>query len=651
MRAFLLLGALVVSPFLAAPAMAAAPADQISAYGDATRQAFVDALSAARRGDLASRADEARQLEGYPLYSYLIAAQLRHELSANPGPALDTRIARFIAANPDLVPAQQLQDDWLADLADRGRWTTLISATRDSGDDTTTACLRTRARIGLGYAPLAEARRLYDVGSSQPSACNSVFDWLTQTGNLTADLIRDRAHKAILAGDNGLARYLAGEIQSRDAPVIDAWLSAVTQPSSLPTASPSLDDAVAVKAFKRFALSAPEAAAAALPGLVSRFDLNAADTYQMQRYIALLFAEEHRPEALLWYARVDHARMAADKDEHALGWQIRAAIHARRWPLVLDYIHTLPAGIAGDEEWRYWQARALAETGHKPQAQAIYRELAGHRSYHGYLAADAIGADYQFNEHPVPEDRAALARLQAEAGFARVRELEALSMNGYAYREWQNLTDDLPRDELMQAARQAYLWGDNARAILTLVDADYWDDLDIRYPRVFVDDVRRAAGNNDLDPAYVDAIIRTESLFQPTVRSPVGARGLMQLMPGTASRVARRIDWPAPSASDLNNPATNVTLGSRYLADMLANWSGNIALATASYNAGPNKVAQWLPATTMPADIWIATIPYTETREYVQRVMSHMTVFQYRLSEHASRLDERIDPVRPAYAH
>ena len=648
MRAFLIYSALVMAGLLPwCQATAEVNADAVSAYSDTTRQRFIRALDEARHGTFSAQSNLAHDLRNYPLYPYLTAADLRHELASGADGTLDRRIDAFLADYPDLPPAERLESAWLDDLADRGRWSKILEHTQ--GLDTTSArCRAEAARIGLGRGSLANARALYDVGESQPAECNPVFEWLADQGALDSGLIRSRAHKAILGGDTGLAQYLAGQA-SGDAPVIGNWLDLTNNPRRLPQAAPGLDDDIAVHVFKRYVLAAPEAAADALPSLVDRFGIDAAGKYEMQRYVALLFAEEHRPEALLWFARVDHARLNRASDEHALGWEIRAAIHDRRWPLVIAAINALPPAIAQDEEWRYWKARALAATGRSDAARALYRPLAAERSYHGYLAADALNQDYQFNEQRVPDDPAIAARLAARPGYARARELHALGMESYAYLEWQAMMETLPQDEQMQAARRAYEWQWYARAILTLADADYWNDLDIRYPTPFRDDVRAAAAANGLDPAFVYAVVRTESLFQPAVTSPVGAHGLMQLMPGTARLVARQMGRPAPSSTDLNDPRENTTLGARYLADMVEDWGGNLALATASYNAGPGKVAQWLPQANMAPDIWIATIPYTETRQYVQRVMSHMTVFQYRLSESITRLNSRIDSVRPAY--
>ena len=140
------------------------------------------------------------------------------------------------------------------------------------------------------------------------------------------------------------------------------------------------------------------------------------------------------------------------------------------------------------------------------------------------------------------------------------------------------------------------------------------------------------------EPALVHGIIRQESLFNADVVSPAGAIGLMQLMPATASSEARKIGQRggvAPAA--LRNPAENVMLGSHYLDDMIANWSGSYILAIASYNAGPGHVKNWLNdngdprADADPVD-WIELIPISETRNYVQRVLENVQVYRARLS-------------------
>jgi len=632
MRLFLIAGLCL----LAGVAQAATPAQ---------RSLFLDVLAAAQQGRLGTEQTALSQLQSYPLYNYISAADLRYRLDHGANAALDSEIEGFIQDNPDLPPAQSLRRNWLPTLAARDRWQMLLANTRDT-DGATAQCRATQARIQLGMNPRAQALELWRVGKSQPNACDPVFSWLESQGLLDSDEVLRRARLAVLDNQNGLARYLSRQLPADRSATIEQWLSVAETPANLIYSS-NLDGDIAVHAFKRLALRDLNAAADLLPVLAERMNLDPGQRYEMKRYVALLYAQNHQAQALAWFARIDHARMT--DDAHALGWEIRAAIYQQRWPLVVEAIKDLPADIARDEEWRYWHARALAEMGEDDQADALFEPLSRERSYHGYLAADALGRDYSLNERPLAHDAAAAARVQARPALARAHELRALGRDHQAALEWNSLIDGLDPKALAEAARIAFQWQWYARAITTLAKADYWDDLDIRYPTPYDDTVRRFAKDNDLDPAYVLAIIRTESLFQPEVRSPAGALGLMQLMPGTARLVSRQIGVSTPSATMLRVPDINIQLGTRYLADMLERWNGNIALASASYNAGPNRIQRWLPDEPMDPTIWIANIPYTETRGYVQRAMSHMTVFQQRLREDIVALDKRIDTVQTSY--
>ena len=612
----------------------------------AQRAVFRDALAAAQQGRLDDRSDLRAQLQTYPLYNYLSAAELRYRLDTDANAALDTQIQSFISAHPDLPPAESLRRNWLPTLARCDRWSMLLANTKDS-DGSTATCRAVNARIQMGGNPRAAALDLWRVGRSQPDACDPVFGWLEAQGLLGADEVLERARLAVLAGQFGLTRYLARQLPANRRARVDQWLDVAETPANLHYASAGLDGDIAVYAFKRYALRDLDRAADLFTPLAERLQLDEAQRHDMKRQLALLYAQSQKSQALVWFARMDHARM--NDDEHALGWEIRAAIYHERWPLVVDAINDLPPGIADEEEWRYWHARALEAMGRTQQARTLYTPLAQERSYHGYLAADALDQDYSLNEQPLVVDRAARARVESRAALARTYELRALGMEHAAGLEWNVVIDGLDPAALAQAALIAHEWNWHSRAIITLAKADYWDDLDIRYPTPYSDAVRQFADDNDLDPAYVFAIMRTESLFQPAIRSSAGAVGLMQLLPGTARLVARRMDATSPSSSALTIPEINIQLGTGYLAQMLDRWDGNIAMASASYNAGPQRIQRWLPEDDMDPAIWIANIPYTETRNYVQRAMSHMTVFQARLNENIVPLDKRIDEIKPSY--
>jgi soluble lytic murein transglycosylase len=155
------------------------------------------------------------------------------------------------------------------------------------------------------------------------------------------------------------------------------------------------------------------------------------------------------------------------------------------------------------------------------------------------------------------------------------------------------------------------------------------------------------AAQNGLPQDWVYAVIRQESAFDADVASHAGAIGLMQLMPGTARDMARELRRPAPERLDLIDPALNVALGTRYLATMRERFGGNEVLATAAYNAGPGAVSRWLPQEILPADLWMISIPYEETRNYVRRVLTYRAIYAHRLDRQDFRLGALFAPVQP----
>jgi soluble lytic murein transglycosylase len=142
--------------------------------------------------------------------------------------------------------------------------------------------------------------------------------------------------------------------------------------------------------------------------------------------------------------------------------------------------------------------------------------------------------------------------------------------------------------------------------------------------------------------------MRQESLFQPDARSAAGALGLMQIMPGTGRKIAADLNLHLPGSYALFNVDTNIQYGTYYLRYTLNQLQGNPVLATAAYNAGPNRIQDWLPQQTMlDADIWAELIPFDETRNYVRRVMEYAAVYEWRLGRPQSSMRNRMVRVLP----
>jgi soluble lytic murein transglycosylase len=182
-------------------------------------------------------------------------------------------------------------------------------------------------------------------------------------------------------------------------------------------------------------------------------------------------------------------------------------------------------------------------------------------------------------------------------------------------------------------AKRRYKVGSAAVAFEALMrapgDADRWA-WECVYPRPYAEHVRALEEQRQVPYGLVHSLMRQESAFDPEVRSPVGAEGLLQLMPRTAKEAAREAKLEAFDPARVTAPHTNLALGSFYIGKLLGTMHGSVPLAVASYNAGPGAVARWVEnAKELDADVFVARIPYEETRKYVVRVMGNLARYQW----------------------
>lgn len=185
----------------------------------------------------------------------------------------------------------------------------------------------------------------------------------------------------------------------------------------------------------------------------------------------------------------------------------------------------------------------------------------------------------------------------------------------------------------------AHDWGWYSRPIFTLAEVGHLNDVELRFPLPYKSIVFDMAKQNNVEPALLFAIARRESSFMADAYSSAGAAGLMQLKPSTASYVAKT----KINRSQLFDPDKNVQLGSHYWSYLMERTNQNPILTAAAYNAGLRKVSSWLPDKEMPADAWIETIPYKETRNYVKAVVAYSKVYEKLLSQDNSTFGEVTD--------
>lgn len=590
------------------------------------RQAFAAADQALQNGQTAA----IDALADYPLYPYLLYRDISRRLERNPVGEVRTFLQRY-APSP---LADRLRGQWLRQLAGERRWSDFLQDYQPTGE-LALECWRRQALLNTGRtdAALQAIDELWLRGAALPSACEPVVDYWVGRGGLNSGLIWRRFKLALAQGERRLAQQLQNLLPAGEQAAAKLWLTVDDNPrllldSARLAGAGSQREELLLHGLSRWSRQDSVSAAAAFDTLQSRYNLRGDPWRALERQLAVFMAARGHADAM----RRLTALPAASIDATVREWRVRAALRQRDWEQVLQWLEQLQPEQRAEPRWRYWRARSLEALGRRAEAVELYRQLAAERDYHGFLAADRLGAPYRFNDKPLPVSAKELDAMERAPGLARARELYLLGRLAEATTEWNYTIDGLSQPGLRRVAKLAQRWGWHYQAIATLARAGYWDDLELRFPRPYQEQVALESERNQLDPAWLYGVMRQESSFRHDAASPAGALGLMQLMPATARTVALELQRNPPSASELLQADLNIAYAAYYLRQTLARFQGQLLLATAAYNAGPNKVMEWLPdAGPLEADIWAETIPYQETRTYVQRVMEYTTFYGQQL--------------------
>ena len=639
-RAFL--RALVILGLAAATGSAAARPPSGAVTLAQQRIAFTAAYDAAQSGQ--PWRPLAKGLESYPLYSYLEAAALQHDIDTAPPDAIDAYLQHW----PASIPADDLRKAELAELAQRKDWATFQRFYRPGLGDTLT-CDALQAK-------LAQGQRLdfdRDLGAlwqktSLPSACAPVLDAAATQGLLTTTRVWERIERAADARSTATITQSAAWLPTADAAAAKRIAEALDSPSTLLAKAKTFVDTsrnreAIARAVDRLAHRDSAQSDADWQALSKRFTFDAAWRARVHGTLALYNAVDLGPDAVARLA----ALPAAAQTDATREWRVRIAVATGDWKAADAAIVALTPAQMQQDEWRYWHARIAQQLGRDADAQQGYDALARQATFYGFLAADRAHLPYSICTQTVAADPAALAQVEANPGLARAFEFFALGMLANGRREWSRAFADLAPAAQRQAAALASRKGWHDRPVFAFGGKP--DDLHyyaLRFPVADKARVVTSARVAGIDPAWAFAIIRAESAWQPDAHSGADARGLMQLQPATAKHVAQRNDLPYDGAASLYDPAINIPLGTQYLASLAARFDGSEWLASAAYNAGPGNARRWVGARDIAdAEAFILAIPFNETRAYVTRVLSFATIYGWQLHGSPIRISTRMPPV------
>jgi soluble lytic murein transglycosylase len=608
--------------FAALPAWASVEADLAAAR--AGSPTALSAAQASARGSV---------LESYPQY---------WQLARNLDAVSAAEVQGFLSRNPDSALAERLRLEWLKKLAKYGFWTEfateyakLAPAARD--EDVQCSDTLRRFKQGEGEA-LTEARGRWATGRATPAGCTALFDALANSGKLSEAEVWRRVRLQLTAGNLNTARAVS---QFTSSPLSAGQLSA---PNLSDTASKAGQEA-ALFAIQKQAKAELGTAAAQLANVAGRLDAH--DVGYGWGQLALVAAKKQdMVSALVWFDKADPAQLSAEQWD----WWGRAALRQGRWDTVLRVTEAMPEASKNNQNWLYWRGRALKARGKGGEANPLFARISQFNGFYGLLAREELGTS--IGESParfVVAERDVVAMGQtpsvqrALALFGISTRLGLPEFREDARREWRFAMRGASDEKLLAAAEVARQAGFYDMAIYSADRTERLHDFSLRYLSPYRDITHRYANQLDVDEAWIYGLIRQESRFVHIARSGVGASGLMQLMPATAKWVAGKIGLGSFSVNEIG---TNIQLGTWYLRHVFDRLDGNAVMATAAYNAGPGRARAWQANEPLEGAIYAETIPFTETRDYVQKVMANAVHYAANFSSgYQPRLKERMGTI------
>ena len=621
---------------------------QLQANIEQQRQLFHDASAALERNQISKFKKILKQLDDYPAKPYLeYDAFIRRVSKAKPH-----QVEEFLQQFADFPFAYHARGKWLNVLARRGDWENYLKFF-DGRENTRLKCLAFQARLKLNQLEGLndEIARVWSRGYSQPSQCDPAFAYFLKSNEQAEQAIWLRIEKAFKARRPNLARYLSKQLDEQARATVETWYRAHRRPErSLRQLADAGDNehnrAIIVHAIDRLARKNSLKALERWNLIRDDFAFTQEQKDQSQRRIALSAAIQHKTEARALLSSLDPSIM----NDQAYLWLARIQLRNRDWSGLMKTINLMPAHLHQENEWQYWLSRAMEAEGQLAGSLSLLEQISDQSSYYGFLAADKLKRDYRIEQEnaasvEVDED----SFMSANPHMLRARELYYLDRLIDAKREWFQALRYLDQDQIKQAATLASKWQWHDSAIRTVAKTPHRNDFSLRFPMPYKQQVMQHAEARELDPSIIYGVMRRESLFDPLARSSVGALGLMQLMPSTARRVAKSIGMKRPRKSDILHVENNIRLGTHYLRTVMNRFENNVALAAAAYNAGPGNVKRWLPKNTiMSADLWVETVPFKETRNYVQAVLAYSTVFDKSLGRN-TLMSSRMGDIKTVY--
>jgi len=537
--------------------------------------------------------------------------------------------AEFVEFIKGTAPlSTKLREKWLYALAKNKDWKNFNLYYQPS-NDISLICYDQMAKYNSGehQEALKASIPLWLTGDSRPPACNSLFDLLIKDENFDQKLITQRISLALNTRNIQLARYLLKLYKVPHVTELQTLNSIYQNPATISKFNPSaFNSDIYLYGLKRMVSININQAIKFWQQNKTRKMLNLAQQQDFLAHMALYKAMRNHEDAIEWFAKVKPQFY----NDVLVDWQIRFALKRKNWKQVSTLINN--SKNKDTPCWQYWLARSYEEQGKTAQAQAIYQSLAQSRQYYGFLASIHLKKIPNFINEKPNMNQETLKPYQAFTD--QVQTLYTTKQSLQASRLLNDFISELSKEEasaLVYWIATKLQW--HGKAVYLSNNETLNNQLMLRFPLAYKDTISLYSKQYAVPPEFIYAIIRQESGFRDDATSLAGARGLMQVMPYTAGVVSKADKIPYSDQRQLFLSQKNINIGVAYLKQLSKRFKHPILVA-AAYNAGPKQVVYWIK--THPPkdiDIWIETLPWQETRNYLKNIMAFYVVYQYRLNQ------------------
>ncbi len=569
-----------------------------------------------------------QEILDYPLTPYLDYRLFLRELDN----ATPTEVEAFIKEYQTFPFSTRIRAPYLDALYKNKDWQSISVFQTQEPVGQSYQCIYYRAKFELGdtEAAFKGAEKLWLNGNSIADQCDVLLQAWDDAGLRSDEDVLARMLLAFEARNSNMMRYLAKQPKTSAAELqAKTMLGLFNSPQNVGTfakkAKPTdFNRQQAKLGLEKLARSDVDKAQALYDGVIANLKFSEKGAQKIADYIAFRLTRTESEELAQWRDSV----VEKSSDRPLIETRARLAVQNQEWEQVLFWISQLSEKVQTHKRWTYWRARSEIELGMVKEGKDRLASILGERNFYSVAAANALKVPIEYPTSEIALDKDLIAPYQN--ALSRIEELIALDKITAAKSEWRYLLGNVNKEKRTMLAKYASTKRWHHLSVTASIQAKMWDMFNVRFPiahRWWFDFYGK---KHSVSPVTMLSLARQESALDIEAQSPVGARGLMQIMPATAKATAKKfkIDYQGPN--ELYKVQKNIEIGSQYLGSLLEQYDNNRIFAFAAYNAGPSRVKTWRERTQGSVDVYsfIESIPFKETRGYVQNILMFETYYR-----------------------